>query len=77
MIARLIEWLLGGSGVAAGVTNAAKLGSILVAAPLAWSWFQGHQHDVVLTLDVSQALAIVGVVFAMLQVAHIARGPGQ
>lgn len=76
MLGKLLSLLLGGSGIAAGVTNAVKVGAILTALPLAWSWFQGNQHVVVLTLDVSQALAIVGLVFALLQVAHVARSPG-
>jgi hypothetical protein len=77
MIAKFLALLFGGSGIGSGVTNAVKLAGILAAMPLAWNWFEGHQHDVVLTLNVAQALFVVGIVVALLQVAHVARGPGQ
>lgn len=77
LIGSLVGALFGGSGTASAVTNVAKIGGFVVAAPLAWDWFQGHQNQVVLTLNVSQALALALFAVALLQVAHSARGPGQ
>jgi len=65
----------GGEGALSAVTNGAKAVAIAAAAPLAWNWFQGHGNDVVVTLSVSQVLLCGGFVYALLAVAHAARGP--
>lgn len=73
MIPKILELLFGGGGSLSAITGAVKVAGIAAAAPLAWNWFQGHGNDLVLTLNVSQALFVVGLVVALVQVAHSAR----
>jgi hypothetical protein len=75
MSAKLLELLFGGGGTLSAIAGGAKVVGLIAAAPLAWNWYQGHGTDVVLTLNVGQALFVVGLVVALVQVAHSARAP--
>lgn len=77
MLKALLELLTGGSGIASAVTNGVKWTAIAASLPLLYSFFIEHKNDVLVTLDTSQALLVLGIIFAMIQVAHSARGPNR
>lgn len=73
MLEKLLGFLLGGGGALGAVAGVAKSAGLLALAPLAWHWFQGHGQDIVVTFTVAQAVFVVGIVVALVQVAHSAR----
>lgn len=69
MLGQLIQLLLGGGGVASAVAN---VGKMIALAPVA-IWLMENKDAPAVAFTYGQ-LAIVGlVVFAMIQVAHVAR----
>jgi hypothetical protein len=65
--------LFGGSGAASAVTNVGKWAALAAIAIPAWQWYQGHQNDVAVSFSYSQVLFVGLILFAVLQVAHVAK----
>ena len=68
--------LVGGSGVGSAVANVGKWAAVLAIAVPAWQWYQGHQNDIAVSFTWSQLAAVALIVYALLEVAHRAAGPG-
>jgi uncharacterized membrane protein YtjA (UPF0391 family) len=73
LIVKLIGGLFGGSGIASGIANGAKF---VALAPIVLYVFE-NKDAIAVSLTYGQLALCGAFAFAMIQVAHVARGPGQ
>jgi hypothetical protein len=73
MIEKLIQFFVGGSGIASGVAN---VGKVVALAPIALYFFD-HKDQIAVSLTYGQLALAGGFVFALIQVAHAARSGNQ